>query len=92
MTFPVGEYVMTFDAPCPGVEKAEPFTVVVRGEEGGEIVIFTQGGKLNALQVSIATLCVILKPRSKEYYSLRHACFVFKRARAPIMFSLVYMV
>ncbi|XP_033629338.1 solute carrier family 15 member 1-like isoform X1 [Asterias rubens] len=52
VTFPVGEYVMTFDAPCPGVEKAEPFTVVVRGEEGGEIVIFSQGGKLNALQVT----------------------------------------
>ena len=51
VTFPVGEYDVTINAPCPGVDEGVPFTVKVRGQEGDDVIIFNQGGTLSAIQV-----------------------------------------
>ncbi|XP_038072329.1 solute carrier family 15 member 2-like isoform X2 [Patiria miniata] len=50
ITFPKGDYDAIFSTTCPGITDGPPFTVSVRGEEGDDIIVFSQDGTLNAIQ------------------------------------------
>ncbi|XP_022110744.1 solute carrier family 15 member 1-like isoform X2 [Acanthaster planci] len=50
VTFPKGDYEAMFSTNCPGISDSPPFTVTVRGEEGDDIIVFSQNGILSAIQ------------------------------------------